>query len=849
MANARDILDLAGDYAERNVSILSDGFDEYDEYDEYDEVGTYAREEEGEEGGGGKSPFSHAVDFEQLLIASKENQKKAAAEKKEGEKVEKGSKGGAEEEEKTKEETEQRVSVLAAHKQMMDFVDLLKGEMEKRSLDASSHVVLVSAGRPLRVGVWVGGRRVSAPNAGEGKKKDEKTKPGAPHSSSPWLPLMMVSLSFPVKQPLMGSVCGGMDGHDIALRVVGATDLGKVLEEEIQSRVSCMFEYLEDLGVSAAIAEAVRLCESTLIDIFEDRPSLFASSSTAFSHFERSFYGLEKGVSLTSKKDDCSMHVSLAADGVMRDYLRGERKRPPYEFMWRVAAGVLPGLIGSFPPVDGREGALEAKGAEETAKNDDEDMTSYCDVCYAECNWNELYAEGTHEDITRMCGPCMQMYVISELSNAGAASVAFATPTCKGRAPRFPQHDLGPGYPTRLSDATLFACVDGEELRRVIRLRMLELVANDFRFYTQCYNCHAQIKSIGAEKEKEESITSCPFCSVQLCENGCGRKPHAPLFCNEVNSFMSLFPAVAAKLLQEPAKEREVLREPAATATSLSAEEPLSSSFEAASDLKVDDHVTADEDSSTLRDIQRAISAAVGAELAKNRNLGEEVKSVTGKKCPSCRKFIEKNGGCQHMTCHCGTQFCWVCGREWGRLHDWSKCHLRAMQEITVVVRSVEMSAREAFFAVRQVGSLIEKVEMEIQRCDDGDDKDKALKVLEEFTASNAIVLLRLKTTTSLARAEQIEEVYKAFARHFQSVADLFFREQASARARNTTRTTRRRQAGFLRSLEAMATTESKERDERRGAVWNLVARLESVVHSLQRELSAARRPSSSIGV
>mmetsp|Transcript_26099 Transcript_26099/g.66260 ORF Transcript_26099/g.66260 Transcript_26099/m.66260 type:complete len:236 (-) Transcript_26099:92-799(-) len=110
----------------------------------------------------------------------------------------------------------------------------------------------------------------------------------------------------------------------------------------------------------------------------------------------------------------------------------------------------------------------------------------------------------------------------------------------------------------------------------------------------------------------------------------------------------------------------------------------------------------------------------------------------------SCRKFIEKNGGCQHMTCHCGTQFCWVCGREWGRLHDWSKCHLRAMQEITVVVRSVEMSAREAFFAVRQVGSLIEKVEMEIQRCDDGDDKDKALKVchaLFELTVITRIAL------------------------------------------------------------------------------------------------------------
>ncbi|DBA01074.1 TPA: hypothetical protein N0F65_002684 [Lagenidium giganteum] len=35
----------------------------------------------------------------------------------------------------------------------------------------------------------------------------------------------------------------------------------------------------------------------------------------------------------------------------------------------------------------------------------------------------------------------------------------------------------------------------------------------------------------------------------------------------------------------------------------------------------------------------------------------------TTKPCPGCRNPIEKNGGCNHMTCsRCQTEFCWVCG-------------------------------------------------------------------------------------------------------------------------------------------------------------------------------------------
>lgn len=40
------------------------------------------------------------------------------------------------------------------------------------------------------------------------------------------------------------------------------------------------------------------------------------------------------------------------------------------------------------------------------------------------------------------------------------------------------------------------------------------------------------------------------------------------------------------------------------------------------------------------------------------------------KQCPNCHKRIEKNGGCNHMTCRkeaggCGYEFCWICGHEW----------------------------------------------------------------------------------------------------------------------------------------------------------------------------------------
>lgn len=34
-------------------------------------------------------------------------------------------------------------------------------------------------------------------------------------------------------------------------------------------------------------------------------------------------------------------------------------------------------------------------------------------------------------------------------------------------------------------------------------------------------------------------------------------------------------------------------------------------------------------------------------------------------RCPECRARVEKNDGCQHIVCRCGTHFCYGCGSRW----------------------------------------------------------------------------------------------------------------------------------------------------------------------------------------
>ncbi|XP_038679017.1 probable E3 ubiquitin-protein ligase ARI1 isoform X2 [Tripterygium wilfordii] len=47
--------------------------------------------------------------------------------------------------------------------------------------------------------------------------------------------------------------------------------------------------------------------------------------------------------------------------------------------------------------------------------------------------------------------------------------------------------------------------------------------------------------------------------------------------------------------------------------------------------------------------------------------------TVHTKPCPKCHKPVEKNGGCNLVSCICGQSFCWLCGGATGQDHTWSR--------------------------------------------------------------------------------------------------------------------------------------------------------------------------------
>ena len=58
-----------------------------------------------------------------------------------------------------------------------------------------------------------------------------------------------------------------------------------------------------------------------------------------------------------------------------------------------------------------------------------------------------------------------------------------------------------------------------------------------------------------------------------------------------------------------------------------------------------------------------------------NSNDDEKLLESFAKKCPKCKVFIDKNGGCFQMTCFkCHHQFCWMCLQDWSTHSNHFSC-------------------------------------------------------------------------------------------------------------------------------------------------------------------------------
>jgi len=49
-------------------------------------------------------------------------------------------------------------------------------------------------------------------------------------------------------------------------------------------------------------------------------------------------------------------------------------------------------------------------------------------------------------------------------------------------------------------------------------------------------------------------------------------------------------------------------------------------------------------------------------EVEMRTKMEEAINDEVSRKCPKCKKLFEKTEGCNHMTCVCGTNFCYLCG-------------------------------------------------------------------------------------------------------------------------------------------------------------------------------------------
>ena len=63
----------------------------------------------------------------------------------------------------------------------------------------------------------------------------------------------------------------------------------------------------------------------------------------------------------------------------------------------------------------------------------------------------------------------------------------------------------------------------------------------------------------------------------------------------------------------------------------------------------------------------------------KNDSANVDYIRLNCKPCPKCKTNIEKNQGCQHMTCRkCMHEFCWICKETW--FHHTSAVHANCGQ-------------------------------------------------------------------------------------------------------------------------------------------------------------------------
>ncbi|XP_066337565.1 probable E3 ubiquitin-protein ligase ARI8 isoform X2 [Miscanthus floridulus] len=133
----------------------------------------------------------------------------------------------------------------------------------------------------------------------------------------------------------------------------------------------------------------------------------------------------------------------------------------------------------------------------------------------------------------------------------------------------------------------------------------------------------------------------------------------------------------------------------------------------------------------------------VRAWLAKNASDSETANWVVAntKRCPKCRRPIEKNHGCNHMTCSapCRHQFCWLCFDPWDNHRGCTRYDYRQRQQVEAAAADEEEARR------RQAKASLDRYLYHYERwAGNGKSLQKALADADELERSELERMARM---------------------------------------------------------------------------------------------------------
>ncbi|KAK1755072.1 hypothetical protein QBC47DRAFT_382673 [Echria macrotheca] len=248
----------------------------------------------------------------------------------------------------------------------------------------------------------------------------------------------------------------------------------------------------------------------------------------------------------------------------------------------------------------------------------------------------------------------------------------------------------------------------------------------------------------------------------------------------------------------------------------------------------------------------------------RDRQLADQLAEEEGwRRCFKCSVLVEHKDACQHMTCRCGAQFCYVCGSIW-RTCVCTNDQLTAIKqraEIRRVERQSKESEEEAW--LKNTLRLIEEYERETQRREEEERAAEAarrreerrrraaerrrrerdrLKALDTRHAELRSILLRLNEIQRalLSSTQHRETEYGAKAA--EAERENLLREQAEERQLLQTRTTaeiEELESKAAREFGLRAAWEQRLEDEYATALRNFWAKKEGGESQVERELLA----------